>query len=149
MANQNGQPDSDRATIVKGKSPRNVLISAGAVVAVIIGALGFYYQVKEGNKAEEEAKLQKKAKQAEIVDKSNNTQDLNKTIDDQMAAARRQAASEARAAAPGAQSAAGASSTPALNADNFLGDQHTQQIKSQADSDAVFTSPIFRAGLKV
>jgi type IV secretion system protein VirB10 len=150
MANQNGQPDSDRATIVKGKSPRNVLISAGVVVAIIIGALGFYYQVKEGNKAEEEAKLQKKAKQAEVVDKSNNTQDLNKTIDDQMAAARRQAASEARAAAaPGAQAAAGASSTPALNADNFLGDQHTQQIKSQADSDAVFASPIFRAGLKV
>nr|WP_310035760.1 TrbG/VirB9 family P-type conjugative transfer protein [Paraburkholderia graminis] len=80
MATQNGQPDSDRATIVKGKSPRNVLISAGVVVAVIIGALGFYYQVKEGNKAEEEAKLQKKAKQAEVVDKSNNTQDLNKTI---------------------------------------------------------------------
>jgi len=150
MANQHGQPDSDRATIIKGKSPRNVLITAGVVVAVIIGALGFYYQVQEGNKAEEEAKLQKKAKQAEIVDKSNNTQDLNKTIDDQMAAARRQAASEARAAAaPGAQVAAGASSTPALNADSFLGDQHTQQIKSQADSDAVFASPIFRAGLKV
>ncbi|MGP8431760.1 TrbI/VirB10 family protein, partial [Paraburkholderia fungorum] len=148
MANQNGQPDSDRATIVKGKSPRNVLISAGVVVAVIIGALGFYYQVQEGNEAEEEAKLQKKAKQAEIVDKSNNTQDLNKTIDDQMAAARRQAASEARAAAaPGAQAAA--SSTPALNADNFLGDQHMQQVKSQADSDAIFASPIFRAGLKV
>ena len=84
MATQNGQPDSDRATIVKGKSPRNVLISAGVVVAVIIGTLGFYYQVKEGNKAEEEAKLQKKAKQAEVVDKSNNTQDLNKTIDDQI-----------------------------------------------------------------
>ncbi|REG45398.1 type IV secretion system protein VirB10 [Paraburkholderia sp. BL6669N2] len=149
MANQNGQPDSDRATIVKGKSPRNVLISAGVVVAVVIGALGFYYQVQEGNKAEEEAKLQKKAKQAEIVDKSNNTQDLNKTIDDQMAAARRQAASEARAAAPRSQPAGGTGASPALNADTFLGDQHTEQAKSQADSDAVFASPIFRAGLKV
>src|SRR5258708_23985515 len=106
MASQNGQTDNDRATMGKGKSPRNVLISAGVVVAVIIGALGFYYQVKEGNKADEEAKLQKKAKQAEIVDKSNNTQDLNKTIDDQMADARRQAASAARvAAAPRAQAA--------------------------------------------
>ncbi|REE07136.1 type IV secretion system protein VirB10 [Paraburkholderia sp. BL27I4N3] len=149
MANQNGQPDSDRATIVKGKSPRNVLISAGVVVAVVIGALGFYYQVQEGNKAEEEAKLQKKAKQAEIVDKSNNTQDLNKTIDDQMAAARRQAASEARAAAPRSQPAGGTGASPALNADTFLGDQHTEQVKSQADSDAVFAAPIFRAGLKV
>lgn len=150
MASQNGQSDNDRATIVKGKSPRNVLISAGVVMAVVIGALGFYYQVKEGNNADEEAKLQKKAKQAEIVDKSNNTQDLNKTIDDQMADARRQAASAARAAAaPRAQAASSSGAAPTLSADTFMGDQHTQQIKAEADTDAVFASPIFRAGVKV
>ncbi|MCI0150912.1 TrbI/VirB10 family protein [Paraburkholderia sediminicola] len=148
MAQQNTQPTSDQAAIVKGKSPRNALISAGVVAAVVIAALGFYYQVKEGAKIEEEAQLQKKARAAEVVDKSNSTQDVDKIIEDQQSAARRMAASEARAAAaPSATSTP--SATPGLTADSFVADQRVRELKTQADTDSVYASPIFRAGLKV
>jgi type IV secretion system protein VirB10 len=63
----------------------------------VIAGLGFYYQVKESAKIDEEAALRKKAKAAEVVDKSNNPQDVSKIIDDQLSAARKLAASEARA----------------------------------------------------
>lgn len=148
MTKQNAQPTNAQAAIVKGKSPRNALISAGVVAAVVIAALGFYYQVKEGAKAEEEATLQKKAKAAEVVDKSNSTQDVDKVIEDQQAAARRMAASEARAAAaPRAASTAGA--RPGLTADNFDANQHVRELKAKSDDDAIYASSIFRAGLNV
>ncbi|MFL9935343.1 TrbI/VirB10 family protein [Paraburkholderia sp. RL18-103-BIB-C] len=148
MAKQNAQPTSAQAAIVKGKSPRNALISAGVVAAVVIAALGFYYQVKESARIEDEAKLQKKAKAAEVVDKSNSTQDVDKLIEDQQSAARKMAASEARAAAaPHAASMSGA--RPGLTADNFQNDDHVRELKAKSDDDAIYASSIFRAGLKV
>ncbi|MGF6292718.1 TrbI/VirB10 family protein [Paraburkholderia youngii] len=150
MTGLNGQPTGEQAQIVKGKSPRNALISAGAVAAVVIAALGFYYQVKESAKADDEAKLAKKAKQAEVVDRSNSTQDVDKIIEDQQSAARRIAASEARAAAlPRAASAAAPSLAPGLTADNFVADQRTRELKTQADADAIYASAIFRPGVKI
>ncbi|SDR54319.1 type IV secretion system protein VirB10 [Paraburkholderia fungorum] len=148
MAQQNTQPTGDQAAIVKGKSPRNALISAGVVAAVVIAGLGFYYQVKESGQLEEEAKLQKKAKAAEVVDKTNNTQDVDKIIEEQQSDARRIAASEARAAvAP--RSTGSPDTKPGITADDFNNEERTHEIKAQSDSDAIFASPIFRAGLKV
>src|SRR6516225_5376156 len=150
MTGQNGQLTGAQAQIVKGKSPRNALISAGVVAAVVIAALGFYYQVKESAKADDEAKLAKKAKQAEVVDKSNSTQDVDKIIQDQQSAARRIAASEARAATLlRAASSTSPSLAPGLTADNFVADQHAREIKTQSDNDAIYASPIFRPGVKV
>jgi type IV secretion system protein VirB10 len=148
MAQQNTQPTSDQAAIVKGKSPRNALISAGVVAAVVIAGLGFYYQVKESAQVEEEAKLQKKAKAAEVVDKTNNTQDVDKIIEEQQSDARRIAASEARAAAA-SRSSGSPDTRPDITADDFNNEERTHEIKAQSDSDAIFASPIFRAGLKV
>jgi type IV secretion system protein TrbI len=148
MAQQNPQPTSDQAAIVKGKSPRNALISAGVVAAVVIAGLGFYYQVKESAQVEEEAKLQKKAKAAEVVDKTNNTQDVDKIIEEQQSDARRIAASEARAAAA-PRSTASPDTKPGITADDFNSEERTHEIKAQSDSDAIYASPIFRAGLKV
>ncbi|TCK33445.1 type IV secretion system protein VirB10 [Paraburkholderia sp. BL8N3] len=151
MNQPNDQQDNQRASLFKGKSPRNALFAVGGVAAIVIAALGFYYQVKESAKVDEEAALRKKAKATEVVDKSNNTQDLNKTIEDQLSSARKLAASEARAAA-----AARVSSTtptpnvaPALTADGFINDQQTRKIKAESDTDAIFASPIFKPGLKV
>ncbi|OLL27745.1 conjugal transfer protein TraI [Burkholderia sp. SRS-W-2-2016] len=150
MTGQTGQPTSAQAQIVKGKSPRNALISAGVVAAVVIAALGFYYQVQESAKADDEAKLAKKDKQAEVVDKSTSTQDVERIIEDQQSAARRIAASEARAAAlPRAASAAAPSLALGLTADNFVADQRTRELKTQADNDAIYASAIFRPGVKV
>ncbi|GJH02869.1 TrbI/VirB10 family protein [Paraburkholderia terrae] len=153
MNQPNGQQDK-HASLFKGKSPRNALYAVGGVAAVVIGALGFYYQVKESAKVDEQAALQKKAKAADVVDKSHNTQDLNKTIEDQMSDARKMAASEARAAAAARASSNAATpnaanGTPALTADGFINDQQTKQIKAESDTDAIFASPIFKPGLKV
>ncbi|AUT75426.1 conjugal transfer protein TraI [Paraburkholderia hospita] len=153
MNQPNGQHDNQHASLFKGKSPRNALYAVGGVAAVVIGALGFYYQVKESAKVDEQAALQKKAKAAEVVDKSHNTQDLNKTIEDQMSDARKMAASEARAAAAARASSSSTpnagNAAPALTADGFINDQQTKQIKAESDTDAIFASPIFKPGLKV
>jgi type IV secretion system protein VirB10 len=154
MNQPNGQQNNQHASLFKGKSPRNALYALGGVAAVVIGALAFYYQVKESAKVDEQAALQKKAKAAEVVDKSHNTQDLNKTIEDQMSDARKMAASEARAAAAARASSTAATpnaanAAPALTADGFINDQQTKQIKAEADADAIFASPIFKPGLKV
>jgi type IV secretory pathway VirB10-like protein len=148
MAKQNAQPSSAQAAIVKGKSPRNALISAGVVAAVVIAALGFYYQVKESARIEDEAKLQKKAKAAEVVDRSSSTQDVDKLIEDQQSAARRMAASEARAAAA-PRSASSSGARPGLSVDNFENDNHVRELKAKSDDDAIYASSIFSAGLKV
>ncbi|MEX3935774.1 TrbI/VirB10 family protein [Paraburkholderia phymatum] len=153
MNQPNGQHDNQHASLFKGKSPRNALYAVGGVAAVVIGALGFYYQVKESAKVDEQAALQKKAKAAEVVDKSHNTQDLNKTIEDQMSDARKMAASEARAAAAARASSSSTpnagNAAPALTADGFINDQQTKQLKAESDTDAIFASPIFKPGVKV
>ncbi|CAG4914333.1 TrbI/VirB10 family protein [Paraburkholderia gardini] len=151
MAKQNGQTSNDQAEIVKGKSPRNALISAGIVAGIAIGALGFYYQVKAGHQADEEAQLQKKARTAEVVDKSNSAQDVDKIIADQQAAARRAAASEARVASARTATNTGERARPGLSADNFLVDQRqsTNELKAKSDQDLIYTSPIFRPGMKI
>jgi type IV secretion system protein VirB10 len=154
MNQRNGQPNSQRASLFEGKSPRNALFAVGGVAAIVIAGLGFYYQVKESAKVDEEAALRKKAKAAEVVDKSNNPQDLDKTIEDQMQSARKAAASEARAAAAARAPSTGATpnatnAAPALTADGFINDQQSRQIKAESDTDAIFASPIFKPGLKV
>ncbi|WP_243672577.1 hypothetical protein [Paraburkholderia kirstenboschensis] len=62
MNQPNGQQNNQRATLFKGKSPRNALFAVGGVAAIVIAGLGFYYQVKESAKVDEEAALRKKAK---------------------------------------------------------------------------------------
>ncbi|BFG80960.1 hypothetical protein PTKU46_89940 [Paraburkholderia terrae] len=154
MNQPNGQQNNQRASLFKGKSPRNALFAVGGVAAIVIAALGFYYQVKESAKIDEEAALRKKAKAAEVVDKTNNPQDVSKIIDDQLSSARKQAASEARAAAaaraPSTSAAPNAGDVaPALTADGFINDQQNRKIKAESDTDAIYASPIFKPSLKV
>jgi type IV secretory pathway VirB10-like protein len=145
MANQNGQPTADQAAIVKGKSPRNALLGVGAIAAVAIGAIGFYYQVKASNDAAEEARLLKASKAAEVVDKSHNTEDVDKIIADQQAAARRAAAQARAASAPPATDP----SKPSLTMDGFVNDQKVSKLFADVKEDAVYAAPIFRPGVKL
>ncbi|MGQ7932245.1 TrbI/VirB10 family protein [Paraburkholderia sp. D1E] len=145
MANQNGQPTLDQAAIVKGKSPRNALLGVGAIAAVAIGAIGFYYQVKASNDATEEARLLKASKAAEVVDRSHNTEDVDKIIADQQAAARRAAAQARAASAPPASDP----SKPSLTMDGFVNDQKASKLSADAKEDAIYAAPIFRPGVKL
>ncbi|MGN3967265.1 hypothetical protein ACS0ZG_28120 [Burkholderia gladioli] len=71
MAKQTDPTSREEKALFKGKVPRNVMVGVGAVAALVIGALGFYTQTVEANKAEAEALKAKRDRAAEAVDKSN------------------------------------------------------------------------------
>jgi type IV secretory pathway VirB10-like protein len=145
MARQTSQPTTDQAAIVKGKSPRNALIGVGFVAAVLIGAIGIYYQIKASNEAQEEARQHKKEKAAEAVDRTPTTEDVDKIIADQQSRARREAAAHAASAPDATRERA----KPGLTVDNFIQDQRTSELAKNANADAVYASPIFPVGTKV
>jgi type IV secretion system protein VirB10 len=148
MAGPSNQPNDQQASIFKGKSPRNAIIGVGIVAAVVIAAIGFYYQLKETREAAEEAKLAKKHEQAEAVKKVPGVeqQDMDKVIEDQVSAARRAAASETRAAAAPNND----HPRPGLTADGFVAESEhrSSTLDSQTAQGNIFASPIFRPGVK-
>ncbi|WP_175981538.1 TrbI/VirB10 family protein [Burkholderia sp. BCC1630] len=147
MAKQTDPTSPEEKALFKGKVPRNVMIAIGAIAALAIGALGFYTQTLEANKAEAEALKAKRERAAEAVDKSNaNKADVDKIIEGQQAEARRRAA-EAAAAASAA--AAANAKKPTLSADAVMPSAGTAQLKAANDEDTIYVSPIFRPGVKV
>lgn len=154
MARSNQQPGGEHAAIVKGKSPRNAIFAVGVVAALIIGAIGFYYQLRESNEVEQEAKLQRKQREAAAVHKEvNPNDDIDRMMDDQIAAGKREAASEARAAsAPAVNAGEGAGREgmrPSLTAQGFMNDPAAANLSQKTAQDNIFDSPIFRPGVKV
>ncbi|MBR8278301.1 TrbI/VirB10 family protein [Burkholderia cenocepacia] len=147
MAKQTDPTSPEEKALFKGKVPRNVIVAVGSIAALAIGALGFYTQTLEANKAEAEALKAKRERAAEAVDKSNaNKGDVDKIIEEQQAEARRRAA-EAAAAASAA--AAANAKKPTLSADAVLPSANTAELKAANDQDSIYVSPIFRAGVKV
>lgn len=147
MAKKTDPISPEEKALFKGKVPRNVMIAVGAIAALAIGALGFYTQTLEANKAEAEALKAKRERAADAVDKSNaNKADVDKIIEEQQAEARRRAA-EAAAAASAA--AAANAKKPTLSADAVLPSANTAELKAANDQDNIYVSPIFRAGVKL
>ncbi|MDR8093245.1 TrbI/VirB10 family protein [Burkholderia gladioli] len=147
MAKQTDPTSREEKALFKGKVPRNVMVGVGAVAALVIGALGFYTQTVEANKAEAEALKAKRDRAAEAVDKSNtNPADVDAIIEAQQAEARRR---NAAAAAAASAAAAANAKKPTLSADGFMPSQNTQELKASNDQDSIFVSPIFRPGVKV
>lgn len=147
MAKQTDPTSPEEKALFKGKVPRNVMIAIGSIAALAIGALGFYTQTLEANKAEAEALKAKRERAAAAVDKSNaNKADVDKIIEEQQAEARRRAA-EAAAAASAA--AAANAKKPTLSADAVLPSANTAELKAANDQDSIYVSPIFRPGVKV
>ncbi|MBM5690988.1 conjugal transfer protein TraI [Burkholderia pseudomallei] len=147
MAKKTDPISPEEKALFKGKVPRNVMIAIGAIAALAIGALGFYTQTLEANKAEAEALKAKRERAADAVDKSNaNKADVDKIIEEQQAEARRRAA-EAAAAASAA--AAANAKKPTLSADAVLPSANTAELKAANDQDNIYVSPIFRAGVKL
>ncbi|MBU6486202.1 MAG: TrbI/VirB10 family protein [Burkholderiales bacterium] len=149
MATLNPQPTADQATIVKGKSPRNAIVAVGLVAAVLIAAIGFYFQVKDGNQAAEEAKLKKTSERAAAVQKAPVNDDIDKIIADQASAAKRAAASDARPANAPESAPAAQGTRPGLTADAFMHDPAASNLAGKTAQDNIYASPIFRPGVKV
>lgn len=143
MAKNTPSPDVDGVT--KGKTPRNALILVGVVVAVIVAAMGFYYQTKDGDEAAAAAEAKRQAKLAQSVEKPATNEDVDKIIADQEQAARD---AEKRQRLEAASSPV-STPRPGLSADAFEQDPHVQALAESADDDALYTAPIFKAGDKV
>jgi type IV secretion system protein TrbI len=154
MAQPNQQPGSDRPSIVRGKSPRNAILAVGAVAAIVIAAIGFYYQLKQTNEVAEEAKLQRKARESAAVHKEVSTNDdVDKIIDDQISAAKKQEAAARAASSVAAETPAqnpDAAVRPSLTAQAFLNDPAGNSALAQKTAqDNIYDSPIFGPGVKV
>jgi type IV secretion system protein TrbI len=147
MPSQNPGSVSDQDRVVKGKSPRNALMAVGAIFAVLIGAMGFYYQSKVSAREAEQAREEKAAKTAASVDRAPAGDDIDRVIADQQARART-AEEKARrdAAASDAQSA---SSKPSLSLDQYEHEAHDANLAASTKEDNIYASPIFIPGLKV
>jgi type IV secretion system protein VirB10 len=147
MSSQNPQNLSDQERVTKGKSPRNALVGVGVIFAVLIGALGYYYQSKAADQADEDAKAEKAAKTAASVDRAPSGQDIDKIIQDQQARARadERKAREAAAAASAPTEAA----KPGLSLDQFARESPSSSLAAQAKDDSLYASPIFAPGHKV
>ncbi|MGG2041511.1 TrbI/VirB10 family protein [Burkholderia gladioli] len=147
MAKQTDPTSPEERALFKGKVPRNVMIAVGAIAALVVGALGFYTQTVQADKAEAEALQAKRQRAADAVDKGNgNKTDVDTIIEQQQAEARRRAA-EAAAAASAA--AAANAKKPTLSADAVMPTASTADLKAANDQDSIYVSPIFRAGVKV
>lgn len=147
MSSQNPQNLSDQERVTRGKSPRNALVGVGVIIAVLIGALGYYYQSKAADQADEDAKAEKAAKTAASVDRAPSGQDIDKIIADQQAKARED---ERKAREAAAASAPTETSTPGLSLDQYAKEAApTSALAAQAKDDSIYASPIFAPGHKV
>ncbi len=146
MSSQNPQNLSDQERVTKGKSPRNALVGVGVIFAVLIGALGYYYQSKAADQADEDAKAEKAAKTAASVDRAPSGQDIDKIIQDQQARAREE---ERKAREAAAASEPKESAKPGLSLDQFARETPTSTLAAQAKDDSLYASPIFAPAHKV
>jgi type IV secretion system protein TrbI len=140
-------PNAEQAAIVKGKTPRNAILSIGVLAALVIGSLGFYYELKASDQAAEDARLKKaSALKSSTEPAASGTSDIDRMIRQQQEAAAADAAARAASDAAAAQRP---SVKPMLTGNDFqreLGSSGTDTAALAASNkqDAIYTSPVFK-----
>ena len=140
-------PNAEQAAIVKGKTPRNAIMSIGLLAALIIGALGFYYELKASDQAAEEARLKKaSALKSSTEVPAAGTSDIEKMIRQQQEAAAADAAARAASEASAAQRPG---VKPVLTGSDFqrevgAGGGDTSALAVSNKQDAIYTSSVFK-----
>jgi type IV secretion system protein VirB10 len=139
-------PSAEQEALVKGKTPRNAIMSIGILAAVVIGGLGFYYELQATSKADEEARLKK----ATALKSSTEAPAANSNDIDQMIRQQREAAA-AEAAARAASDAAAAQKAPVkpmLTGADFKDEVDkggdTRDLSRRAAQDAIYTASVFK-----
>jgi type IV secretory pathway VirB10-like protein len=140
-------PSDEQLALTKGKTPRNAIISIGILAAVVIGVLGFFYELKATNKAEQDARDKKTLalKSSTDVSGDKGQADINQMI----SAQRDAAASEAAARAASDVAVHSQPVRPMLTGSDFQnevdkGGIDTQGLARRAAEDAIYTSSIFK-----
>lgn len=139
-------PSAEQEALVKGKTPRNAIMSIGILAAVVIGGLGFYYELQATSKADEEARIKKATalkSSTEAPAAANN--DIDQMIRQQRDAAASEAAARAASEAVAAQKPA---VKPMLTGDDFKDEVSkggdTRELSRRAAQDAIYTSSVFK-----
>nr|WP_315595554.1 TrbI/VirB10 family protein [uncultured Cupriavidus sp.] len=129
---------------VKGKLPRNIVVALGSVAAVLVGALGYYFQsiseAQHDEKAEQERAEQIRAR----AGSSEGAQNLEQTIRDQAEKARQEAERQRKVATP-----ADTGKTPLLTANDLTsGSKPVAPDAKKNEQDSIFTAPVYKSGLR-
>jgi type IV secretory pathway VirB10-like protein len=138
-------PTGEQQSLVKGKTPRNAIMSIGIVAAAVIGGLGFFYELKASHQHEND--LQAKKALALQSSAGNTAPDQQqKDIEAVIRKQREDAEANARASAVAAASSASPSSRPALTAADFVDQSHGDvgQLAQASHEDSIYTSSVFR-----
>ena len=140
-------PSDEQLALTKGKTPRNAIMSIGILAAVVIGVLGFFYELKATNKAEQDARDKKTLalKSSTDVSGDKGQADINQMI----SAQRDAAASEAAARAASDAAVRSQPVRPMLTGTDFQNEVYkggidTQGLARRAAEDAIYTSSIFK-----
>ncbi|WP_158936948.1 TrbI/VirB10 family protein [Burkholderia sp. S171] len=139
-------PTGEQQALVKGKTPRNAIMSIGIVAAAVIGGLGFFYELKASHQHDNDLAAKKaQAPQASAADTAPDQQlkDIDAVIRQQRADAEASARASAVAAAPSPNQSA----RPALTAADFADQSHggdVAQLAQSAHEDSIYTSSVFR-----
>ena len=138
-------PSAEQQALVKGKTPRNAIMSIGILAAVVIGVLGFFYELKATNQADEEARLKKASALKSSTEVPVKSSDIDQLIRQQRDAA----ASDAAARAASDAAAQRSPVKPILTGADFQqelgnGGADGQDLARRSKEDAIYTSSVFK-----
>jgi type IV secretory pathway VirB10-like protein len=141
------KPNAEQQALVKGKTPRNAILSIGLLAALVIGGLGFYYELQASNQSQEEARLKKAAalKSSAEVPATKNS-DIDQLIRQQLEAAASEAAARAASDAAAAQRP---TVKPMLTGNEFRDEVSrdggdTRELSEKNNKDTIYTSSVFK-----
>jgi type IV secretion system protein TrbI len=142
-----GEPSEEQIALTKGKTPRNAIMSIGILAAIVIGALGFFYELKASNQAEQDARDKKSLALKSSTEGASDRgpTDIEQEIRKQREAAQSEAAARAASDAAAAQHPV----KPMLRGTDFQnevgkGGADTQELCHQSAQDAIYTSSVFK-----
>ena len=140
-----GDPNEEQIALTKGKTPRNAIMSIGILAAIVIGVLGFFYELKASNQAEQDARDKKSLA---LKSSTEGAADKGPTdIEQEIRRQRDAAASEAAAHAASDAAAIQHPVNPMLTGTDFqneVGKGEGQDLSRQNAQDAIYTSSVFK-----
>lgn len=131
---------------VKGKLPRNIVIALGGIAAVLVGALGYYFQSLSEVQRDEQVEQERAEQIRARAGSSDGAQNLEQTIRDQAEKARQEAERQRKVALP-----QDAPKTPVLTANDFVAGGRAGSPAPDAkknEQDIIFTAPIYKSGVR-
>ncbi|WP_244789436.1 TrbI/VirB10 family protein [Cupriavidus pauculus] len=129
---------------VKGKLPRNIVVALGTVAAVLVGALGYYFQSLSEAQHDEKAEQDRAEQIRARAGSSEGSQNLEQTIREQAEKARAEAERQRKEATPPDNGR-----TPLLTASDLTSAGKAQPPDAKKNErDTIFTAPIYKSGVR-